>query len=108
MYVKGYACLSFAENMGQNLGRKYEYRLFDSTKKLAIDALRTTLIRAIQKMAERTFDLVSNKIAEKITKAASKTTCEDPSTSSSQINGKISNEDARNELHITRKVKTNY
>ena len=59
-------------------------------------------------MAVRTFYLVSNKIAEKITKAASKTTCEDPSTSSSQIHGNINNKHTRNELHITRKVKTNY
>ena len=59
-------------------------------------------------MAVRTFYLVSNKIAEKITKAASKTTCEDPITVSSQIDGNISNKDTRNELHITRKVKTNY
>ena len=33
--------------MGQNLSSKYEQKFFDSTKKLAIDILRTTLIRVI-------------------------------------------------------------
>ena len=76
--------------MGQNQISKYEQKLFDSTKKSAMNALRTTLIRVIQKTEETTFDLVLNKIAEEITKTALKTTREDPSSSPSKIDGNIS------------------
>ena len=55
-----------------------------------MNALRTTLIRVIQKTEETTFDLVLNKIAEEITKTALKTIREDPSTSPSKIDGNIS------------------
>ena len=43
------------------------------------------ILRAIQKTVEATGYLVANRIAEKFTKAASKTTPEDPSKSPAQI-----------------------
>lgn len=59
-------------------------------------------------MLKTIFGLVSNKIAEKVTKATSKATREDPSNSLEQIDGNISIKDTKNELHITRKATTNY
>ena len=32
IYVKGYGFLSFAKNMGKNLGSKYGQKVLDSTK----------------------------------------------------------------------------
>ena len=67
IYVKGYGLLSFAKNMGKSLSYKYGQKLLDSARKSTIDAIKTTLKRAIQKAAEATGDLISNKIADKIT-----------------------------------------
>ena len=66
-YVKGYGFLSFAKNSGKNLSNKYGQKLVNSSKKSATDALKIASKRAIQKTAEATGDLVSNKIADKIT-----------------------------------------
>ena len=57
----------------------YGQKLLDSRKKLAADALKTASKRAIDKKIEATGDLVGTKVVEKITKAASKTTCENKS-----------------------------
>ena len=54
------------------LVNKYCQKLVDSAKKYATDALRTASKRAIQKTAEATWDLVGNKIAEKITSYSKK------------------------------------
>ena len=59
-------------------------------------------------MLKTIFGLVSNKIAEKIKKAASKATREDPSTWLEQIDGNISIKDTKIKLHIARKATTNY
>ena len=67
IYVKGYGLLSFAKHMGKSLSYKYGQKLLDSARKSTIDAIKTTLKRAIQKAAEATGDLISNKIADKIT-----------------------------------------
>ena len=67
IYVKGYGFLSFAKNMGKSLSNKYGQKLLDSAKKSTTDAIKTASKRAIQKTAEATGDLISNKIADKIT-----------------------------------------
>ena len=72
-YVKGYGFLSFAKNSGKNLSNKYGQKLVNSSKKSATDALKIASKRAIQKTAEATGDLVSNKIADKITSISKKT-----------------------------------
>ena len=66
IYVKGYGFLSFAKNMGKTLSSKYGQKL-DNPKKSTIDAIKTASKRAVQKTAEATGDLTSNKIAAKIT-----------------------------------------
>ena len=67
IFVKGYGFSSFAKNMGKRLSNKYGQKLLDSTKKSTTDAIKTASRRAIQKTAEATGDLISNKIADKIT-----------------------------------------
>ena len=65
IYVKEYGFLPFAKNMGKNLSNKYGEKLLDSTEKSTTDAIKTALKIAIQKRAERTGDLISNKIEKK-------------------------------------------
>ena len=67
IYVKGYGFLSFAKNMGKGLSNKYGQRLLDNAKKSTTDAIKTESKRAIQKTTEATGDLISNKIADRIT-----------------------------------------
>ena len=55
--------------MGKNLSNKYGQKLLNSAKKSTADAIKTAFIRAIQKT---TGDLISNKIANKITSASKK------------------------------------
>ena len=78
-YVKGYGFLSFARNIGthgakvaKNMSNKYSQKLVDTAKKSATDAIKAASKRAIKKIAEATGDLVSNKIADKITSASKK------------------------------------
>ena len=66
IYVKGCGFLSFANNMGKYLSNKYGQKLLDSAKTSTTDAIKTALKRAIQKTAEASGDLISNKIADKI------------------------------------------
>ena len=54
----------------KNLGNKYSQKFLDSAKKSTTDAINTTSKRAIQKTAEANGDLISNKIAEKLTKVS--------------------------------------
>ena len=72
IYVKGYGFLSFAKNTGKTRN-KYGQRLLKSAKKLTPDAIKTASKRAIQKTAETTGGLISNKIADKITSVSKKT-----------------------------------
>ena len=51
IYVKGYGFLSFAKNIGKNLGNKYGQKLLDSTKKSTMDAIKTASKRPIHKTA---------------------------------------------------------
>ena len=73
IYVKGYGFLSFAKNMGKSLRKKYGQKIIDSAKKSTTDANKTASKRAIQKTTEATWDLIGNKIADKITSASKKT-----------------------------------
>ena len=69
--VKGYGFLSFAKNMGKNIGNTI-YKNLSSTysQKLlnhATDAFKTAPEKAIHKSAQATGDLIGNKIAYRIT-----------------------------------------
>ena len=59
--------------MGKNLSNKYGQKLLNSAKKSTADAIKTAFIRAIQKT---TGDLISNKIANKITSVSKKSSNE--------------------------------
>ena len=61
--VKGYAFLSFATIFDD----KYDKRLIDIATKTGIDAAKSASKRVVQKTAEATWDLIRNKIADKIT-----------------------------------------
>ena len=64
IFVKGYGFLSFARNMGENVGKdicknlssKYSQKLLDHAKQSATDALNTSSKNAIQTTAEATGD----------------------------------------------------
>ena len=62
-YVKGYGFLSFARKFGDKCGKK----LMDTATKTGIDAAKTASKWVVQKTAEATWDLIENKIADKIT-----------------------------------------
>ena len=62
--VKGYGFLSFAIKISKNLSFKYSKKLLDSAKKSTTDTIKTTSKRVIQKTAEATGDLISNKMAD--------------------------------------------
>ena len=62
-HVKGYGFLSLA----RKFGNKYGKQLIDTTTKTGIDAAKTASKRVAQKTAEATWDLIGNKIADKIT-----------------------------------------
>ena len=72
IYVKGYGFLSFAKNMGKNLSNKYGQKLLDNAKESTKDAIKTASIRAIEKTAEATGDLIGNNNADKITSFSKK------------------------------------
>ena len=74
IYVKGYGFMSFAKNIGKNLSNKYSQKIIDTTKKSAMNAIKTASQRAIQKTAEAMSDLVVNKIADKITSMSKRST----------------------------------
>ena len=74
IYVKGYGFMSFAKNIGKNLSNKYSQKIIDTTKKSAMDAIKTVLKRTIQKTTEASGDLNGNKIADKITNISKKST----------------------------------
>ena len=71
VFVKCYGFSSFAKNMGENIGEninkiingKYSQILLNHAKNSATDGFKTFLKRVIQKTAEATGNLISNKIA---------------------------------------------
>ena len=79
IYVKGYGFLSFAKNIGKNLGNKYSQKIIDAAKKSTTDAIKTATQRVIQKAPEATGDFAGNKIADKITSISKKSTKKLPS-----------------------------
>ena len=62
--------------MGKPLSNKYGQKLFKSTKKAKMDAIKTVSKRAIQKTTEATGNLIGNKIADKITRVSKKSSTE--------------------------------
>ena len=70
--VKRYGFMSFAKNISKNLTNKYSQKIIDTAKKSATDTIKTASQQAIQKAAEATGDLVSNKIGDKITRISKK------------------------------------
>ena len=96
-HVKGYGFLSFARNIAthatkvaKNMSNKYGQKLADTAKKSATNAIKTASKRAIQKTAEATGDLVSNKIADKITSTSKKP--RDDESSLTEVNKEIPKE----------------
>ena len=62
-YIKEYGFLSFARKCGDRYGKK----LMDTATKTGIDAAKTASKWVVQKTAEATWDLIGNKIDDKIT-----------------------------------------
>ena len=62
-YVKGYGFLSFARKFGDKYGKK----LMDTAAKTGMDAAKIASKRVVQKTAKAIWDLIGNKIADKIT-----------------------------------------
>ena len=58
------------------MSNKYTQKVLDSAKKSATDAIKTASNGAIQKTAELTYDLIGNKLADKITSVSEKTSRE--------------------------------
>ena len=90
-YVKCYGFLSFA----RKFGNKYSKKWMDTTTKTGMGAAKTPSKRIAQKTAEATWDLIGNKIADKIT-----------------LLGKTKNKEKKRRktrnLHTTRKETRNY
>ena len=70
IFLKGYGFLSFAKDINKNLSVKYSQNLLDHAKESATDTVKTIIKRVIQETAETAGYLISNKIADKITKAS--------------------------------------
>ena len=76
IFVKSCRFLYFSKNIGKNIGEniskglsgKHSQKLLYHTKQYATDTLKTSSKRVVQKITEATGDLISNKIATKITK----------------------------------------
>ena len=85
--------------MGKNLNNKYGQKVLDSAKESTTDA-----IKAIQKTAETTGDLIGNKIADKITSISTKN---DDANSEIEV-GRTSPKDVPKKIHISRTKATNY
>ena len=99
IFIKCYGFLSFAKNMGRNIGKyrsknlnsKYSHKLFDHAIQSATDALKTASKRKTQKAAEATGDLVGNEMPDKITRN---------SNTSLQINSETNEEEVLREKYI--------
>ena len=59
---------NIGKNISKNFGCRYNQKPLDNAKKSATDALKNSSKRAIQKKAETTGDLISNKIADEVVK----------------------------------------
>ena len=76
MFVKSYRFLFYAKHMDKTIGKiisktfsgRYSQNFLDFSKQSAADALKISSKREIQKMGKITGDLISHKIAIKITR----------------------------------------
>ena len=76
MFVKSYGFFFFSKHMGKTIGKiisktfsgRYSQNFLDFSKQSAADALKISSKREIQKMGKITGDLISHKIAIKITR----------------------------------------
>ena len=76
MFVKSYGFLFYAKHMGKTIGKiisktfsgRYSQNFLDFSKQSAADALKISSKSEIQKMGKITGDLISHKIAIKITR----------------------------------------
>ena len=74
IFVKDCGFLSFAKNMGKNIGKitsrnlsgKYSQKLLDHVKQPATDPFKTASKRAIQKTEEATDDLIGIELLIKL------------------------------------------
>ena len=57
-------------NISKSLNGKYSQKRLNNAKQSGTDALKTCSRRIIQKTAEKTGDLIGNKIADRITKVS--------------------------------------
>ena len=104
-YVKGYGFLSFARNFGNKYGKKlmntaiktgtnfnskYGKKLTDTAIKTGKDFATIAGKKIVHKSAEATGDLISNKIADKITSASKKSHNEE--IQSNKVNNEIPKE----------------
>ena len=66
VYVKWCGFLSFAKNIGKNMGNKYSKKLLDSAIELfTTNAIEAASKRAIKKTAEAIGDLIGIKLLKK-------------------------------------------
>ena len=72
IFLKGYEFLSFAKNMGKDIGKnlsgKYNWKPLDNAKKSATYALKATSKRETQKIEEASYDLSYKKLPIKLQK----------------------------------------
>ena len=102
IYAEGYIFLSLAKNMGKYLSNIYGQKLLDSVKKSTTNTIKTVSKRAIQKTTEATFDLILNKIANKIRSVSKK--------SSAHIQNAYANneiEEPKKKIDVSRRKATN-
>ena len=104
IHVKGYGFLSIAKNIGKDLTNKYGQKRLDRAKKPTMDAIKTSLNRAIQKTAEATGDLIGNKVAVKIISASKKSSAEQCSKND-DVNIEV---EVPKKMHISKRKTTNY
>ena len=108
IYVKGYRFMSFA----RSLSNKYGKKLVDTAKKSAADAIKTASKRVIQKTAESTDELISNKIADKIISVSQKKSNNNNNTDDVELfthkKRYISPEERQQIIDELRLVPTNY
>ena len=108
IYVKGYRFMSFA----RSLSNKYGKKLVDTAKKSAADAIKTASKRVIQKTAESTDELISNKIADKIISVSQKKSNNNNNTDDVELSTHkkryISPEERQQIIDELRLVPTNY
>ena len=61
---------NIGKNISKNVSSKYGQKLLDHAKKSVTEAIESSSKRVIQKTAAATGDLISNKMANKITKVS--------------------------------------